>query len=107
MMYQISKKDRAKLLSKIQKQLLPEGIIIVQDFATLSPKNRSQLSFKESWFKNPYSYGTFVYSAKTNWQFQEIFRWENGRCKTVKAGIDFNKFFPKPRLNHSRIFSAA
>jgi len=89
-LYQQTLPNQLTLINKAKRLLRPNGIIIVQDFAvkTSSP---SRLDFSDSWFGRSFSYGTFIVGPGTNWKFWEIFRWNNGRCRIVKAGEDLKE----------------
>lgn len=92
-LYQLSLTDQLTLIDKARKLLKRGGIIIVQDFAVKNLANPTHLDFNESWFGKSYSYRTFILGAKTSWKFWELFQWNNGRCRSVKMGEDFDKIF--------------
>lgn len=92
-LYQLNLQEQLTILAQAKKLLKGNGLIIVQDFAVKSLANPTHLDFNESWFGNKFSYRTFIASQKINWEFLEVFQWNNGRCQVIKPGEDFNKFF--------------
>ncbi len=101
-LYQFNLFEQRRILENAKRLLTSEGFIIVQDFAAKSLSNPSHLDFSESWFGQPFSYGTFIVGKKTHWMFLEIFRWNNGRCQTVKEGEDFMLVFKKFYANSAK-----
>lgn len=93
-LYQLNPEKQQRLIDKAKELLKPEGILIVQDFAAKQPENLQYLTFNESWSGREFGYRTFLTSALTRWNFQEVFQWMGGRCTTVRAGEDFNIIFP-------------
>jgi len=91
LLYQIPS-DQEKIMASAGGILNPDGIIIVQDFSLKSNNKPSLLQFGIGWFKKPFTYRTFMMGKITNWKLLEIFQWNNGRCKEVQAGEDFNQF---------------
>ncbi|MBU3957426.1 hypothetical protein KKI19_04105 [Patescibacteria group bacterium] len=92
-LYQLNPERQQRLIDKTKKLLKPEGILIVQDFAVKQLENHQHLTFNESWSGREFGYRTFLTSALTRWNFQEVFQWMGGRCTTVRAGEDFNSVF--------------
>lgn len=93
-LYQMNAPERAKVLKSARHCLKEGGVIIVQDFAK-KDKNPQKLDFDVNWFGKPGMYGTFIASKSTQWKFEHVLRWGNGRCNSVTAGPDFN-FLLKP-----------
>lgn len=93
--YQLTIEQQEKILNEAKKILLPDGIIIVQDFAVKNIINPSTVLPISNWFKQPFSYRTFFASQKTKWNHLEILRWKDGRCKEVIEGSDFEALFTK------------
>ncbi|MDO8515394.1 MAG: class I SAM-dependent methyltransferase [bacterium] len=83
-------KFQKEIIKIAQKILKKDGIIIIQDFAKIA-NDEATLNFKVSWTKD-FPYRTFILSQKTNWKIWEVLKWNNGRCKEVNEGHDFNKF---------------
>lgn len=93
-LYQYSRRDQQFIIDMVRDKLLtPEGVLIVQDFGSPDLDDPTKFAIEHSWFAKDYSYRTLVCSAATNWEFQEVFEWKNGRCKEVRAGHDFAKVF--------------
>lgn len=105
-LYQLSLYEQLILLQKAKKLLKPEGMMIIQDFAAKNLANPRHLDFNDSWFSKTYSYRTFISSRKTGWKFWEIFQWNNGRCRIVKDGEDFDKIF-KTRPNRNQLSTSS
>lgn len=93
--YQLTVEEQEKILNEAKKILLPNGAIIVQDFAVKNITNPSTVLPISNWFKEPFSYRTFFASQGTNWNHLEILRWKDGRCKEVIEGSDFEALFTK------------
>lgn len=92
-LYQLNLLEQLAMIEKAKRFLKPAGIIIVQDFAAKSLTNPRHLDFNDSWFGKSYSYRTFIIGGRTRWKFWEILQWNNGRCKIVRPGEDFNIIF--------------
>jgi SAM-dependent methyltransferase len=90
MLYQMTEEEQAIVLESAKKSLNPNGIIIIQDFAVKDLNNPQRLNFDVNWFGREGMYRTHIASQETNWEYKEVLRWENGRCKKLHAGEDFN-----------------
>lgn len=101
-LYQLQFHEQNTLLEKARSMLTENGIIIVQDFAARNPKHPDRLDFGESWFKDPFSYRTYITGKKIGDVFLEALRWHSGRCQSVMAGEDFNEVFQESRANSVR-----
>ncbi len=73
---------RQKMLNQAQKMLAKNGVILVQDFAYPDPNNAHELIFPNNW--DAWQYRTLMYDSASG--FQEIFRWQNGRCSAGALG---------------------
>jgi len=89
--YQMPPKLQSKIILQARNLLNSHGVLVVQDFGRIDPKNPENLTFKAS-FAQPFSYRTFITSQKLGWKFKEIFRWSSGRCREVMEGSDWNDF---------------
>lgn len=97
-LYQLSEDEREKVLDVAERSIKPNGIIIVQDFAEQNIADLSQLKFTRNWFKEPFSYRTFIRKGK-NPVFHEFLQWSDGRCRKVRAGKDFQQLTEVNRIN--------
>lgn len=100
-LYQLRPEEQAILLEKAWRMLTENGTLIVQDFATKDPKDPRQLNFGVSWFTEAFAYRTFV-AGKNAKSFREALRWNNGRCKIVEPGDDFDDIFQTNQTNSAR-----
>jgi SAM-dependent methyltransferase len=91
-LYQMEQEERVKTLLEARKKLVPGGILIVQDFVKKAGGGR-KLEFNGSWFKDGFAYRTYIAANWTRWRWWETLAWYNGRCKQVREGEDFAKFF--------------
>lgn len=90
--YQLDEELRDAINKNLAPLLAPDGLIVVQDFAFLDPHNPTKLYFHNDWGQ-PFSYGTFVIGSRTGWEYKEVLRWSNGRCKEVKDGQDVSLLY--------------
>lgn len=93
MLYQYNESDHFKLIKKARELLKPNGLLIIQDFASKSRDEASKLDFKTSWFGEKFSHKTFLSASFTNWNFWEILKWDSGRCNEIHPGEDFHLFY--------------
>jgi SAM-dependent methyltransferase len=91
-LYQMEPKDRILTIKQARKRLRAGGVLVVQDFVQAS-EDGSKLEFNGSWFKDGFAYRTYVGAEWTGWKWWEVLAWYNGRCKQVREGEDFGKFF--------------
>lgn len=91
-LYQLRAGERKMVLTEARMLLKPDGVLIVQDFAR---KNEigSELEFSGPWFGKGFGYRTFVLASWTGRKFWEVLQFKNGRCKEVRPGEDFDRFF--------------
>ncbi len=102
MLYQLSPEERETVLINAEHVLAPGGAIIIQDFAVKDADTMAKLDFNTTWFsKKTWSYRTFMLGDMTEWQFKEILRWSNGRCRAVCDGEDFQFMAATAALEHS------
>lgn len=89
-LYQLTYNQISTVMDFAKKIVTNNGVIIIQDFATVNPANEGEITLIKNWFslKNPYR--TFIVGEQTNWKIKEILLWTNGRCKEVSEGIDFD-----------------
>lgn len=92
-LYQLQRPEQKFLIDNVKKVLTSKGVILVTDFARKDHEDPYHLLFNESWFNQRFTYRTFISGSLTDWKFLELFQWDNGRCKSVKPGEDFNKVF--------------
>lgn len=89
-LYQLNPEERAAMIANAKKYTSPDGLIIIQDFASLKTDPISSmrtLEFDDHWYAHPYKYRTYVIDMQDpDEQLQEIFLWENGRCDRVALG---------------------
>ena len=92
-LYQVSDEgQRQKMLDNARRLLKPHGLIVVQDFATVDPNDKTKMVFHPNWFEHTYLYGTMVIDPlDPTGQVHDVFRWENGRCKRMAAGSDLGR----------------
>ena len=91
-LYQMNARERARTVKQARNKLLPGGVLVVQDF-TQKIGGGKKLEFNGSWFKDGFAYRTYVAADWTRWRWWEVLAWYNGRCKQVREGEDFDKFF--------------
>ncbi len=101
MLYQYNENGHFKLIKKAKELLKPNGLLIIQDFASKSNGGNSKLDFTTSWFGEKFAHKTFLSAAFTNWDFWEILKWDNGRCNEVYAGEDFYLFNQNIKIKKS------
>ncbi len=86
--YQIPTSERDKVIANAKRHLLPNGIIVVQDFVNVDPDDPHNLVFPEHWFYEEYGYRTLVLDMQNEEVgFQEVFRWRNGRCHDLAPNV--------------------
>lgn len=96
-LYQLSQPEQALVLELAKNLIKKDGVVIIQDFATVD-KN-GELKIIGNWFSKPYPYRTFLLGEVTNWKIKEVLRWKDGRCKDVKNGNDFEYLIRHTKIN--------
>ncbi len=91
LLYQMNPEQQEKVLLSARKSAKVDGFVVAQDFARINPNEPRSLSFGESWFRDPFSYRTFIAGADTNWEMREFLQWQNGRCTRVRPGDNFDE----------------
>lgn len=113
-LYQLTDSQRAKMIKNARNYLNPAGIIIIQDFASVDPADRTKLIFHKDYSKpgSLFRYKTIVLdTVDESGEFSEVFVWKNGRCEVMRPGRDIGKIclngivkselFTKTRGNNS------
>jgi len=101
--YQLKVAQQKTIMNIAQQCLNTQGTLIIQDFARVKRSNPYELSFGVSWFGKPYAYRTFITNKMTKGEVKEILKWENGRCRGVKPGRDFNFIKGSYRMKYQSI----
>lgn len=84
---QLSDRERFRLLTIAQRYVKQTGLVVVQDFARLNPDSPYDIMFLDSdWNKN-FSYRTIVIDKLGSDGYQEVWRYDGGRCRTVQAAL--------------------
>jgi hypothetical protein len=87
MLYQCSPAERQRMLENAMLYVHPEGVIVIQDFVKTNSSDPHELQFYKNWFARKYRYRTMVLDMREpELGFQELFRWDSGRCEKMKAG---------------------
>lgn len=94
-LYQLKESQIDIVMNFAKKIINNEGIIIIQDFAEKSESNPEKVNLITNWFSIPYPYRTFITGSLTGGLVKEVLLWNNGRCKEVSAGEDFEFIFSK------------
>lgn len=101
-LYQLGPKQYEVFLQNAQRILKPSGTMIIQDFARKAQSDPQKLDFNTEWFsKDAWSYRTFILNQATDWEFQEMLQWSNGRCRYVREGEDFQLIASRAAVAHS------
>ncbi len=87
-LYQATPKKRETMIENAKRHLKPNGLIVVQDFVNTRRGDPSKLVFPRYWFKEEYGYRTLVFDMQDESAgFQEVFRWQNGRCRELAPNL--------------------
>jgi hypothetical protein len=94
LMYQLAEERRRRVFDNALRYSPPNGIVMVQDFTDWQPPVDEQhpveqLSFPSRWRdpSRPFSYRTMIFDkTQPDLGFQELFRWNNGRCQQLILG---------------------
>ena len=98
-MYQLSPREQKRVFKIAKESVNPKGLLVIQDFAIKDKKDPKKLDFNVNWFERPFTYRTFIAGKLTGWEIKELLQWQNGRCREVRPGKDFNQF-----LQHQSLF---
>jgi len=85
---ELSEEDCWKAIVNGAHHVTADGLIIAQGFITVDPDEMTDLHFPSTWFDRPFPYRTLMLDMREierGWQ--EIFRWENGRCKRLLSNL--------------------
>lgn len=95
LLYQMTFEEQIKIINTAKKSLNPDGIIILQDFATKDPTSSTGIRFSNDWGTS-FIYRTFVLRNVPDATWQEFLQWDSGRCRTIKPGEDFDQVVNSP-----------
>lgn len=96
-LYQLSEEEREKVVDIAQASIQPNGVVIVQDFAVGDTEDLRKLKFARNWFKESFSYRTFIRRKGRFETFKEFLQWSDGRCTKVRQGKDFEELMNQDR----------
>jgi SAM-dependent methyltransferase len=85
---------QGKLIETAEKLLKPDGVFIIQDFAEKDLNRADRLNFGVKWHDQPFFYRTFITGEQTGWEMKELLQWNDGRCKVVQRGDDYDLLQP-------------
>jgi hypothetical protein len=84
-MYLMDQEQRLKSIERARGLVRRSGIIVIQDFAELDPREPTGLQFHENFSYDTYPYRTYVISPRgPEIRPQHIFSWENGRAHKLR-----------------------
>ena len=85
-LYEVPVHQQPELIDKSKELLREDGVLAVQDFAIIDPKDPSKLiTLNEGW-RNPNSFRTFVWDNLNPGEWQEVMIFDSGRMRRVKFG---------------------
>lgn len=87
-MYQVPLSERLPLLVNGMNAIKPSGLLVLQDAVKNDNFNPLEKDAIDGAFGVPYNFRTLVYDmAHREDGWQEVFRWENGRCRRMALGL--------------------
>ncbi len=93
MLYQLQSELQAKVIQNARKLLKPNGKLFIQDFAFKDTSSTTKLCFEGVEWGVKGNYRLFATGASNDDEMFEVFKWNNGRCRQVAEGEDFQRFF--------------
>lgn len=90
-LYMLSDADRSQIIKNAVGSASDDGYLMVLDSVDADDKNETGLKFPPYFYSEdrPFGYKTLVMDMKQKEKgFQELFRWENGRCKVLIPNMD-------------------
>lgn len=85
--YHLTPKQRAAMFRNELRYVRPDGLIVVQDFASIRKNHPGELSYPKDIYSKSYQMGMFVYDPLVpHFGFREYWRWQTGRCTRIWLG---------------------
>lgn len=86
--------EKAKSMIRNAEDFLSDnGAILILDFLEVDEEDPHSFTHINSWFSKPYPYRALVKLKQyPNEGYFEVFRWNNGRCKSLLEGKDYDRF---------------